>query len=156
MAANPMSRSLIAAIVVAQACGSWAALGQGSARVIDGDSLELDGKPIRLFAIDSPERGEPGAREATDNLRRLITGKTVACQRIEFDRYDREVSLCSAGGVDLSFAQVRFGHAVVWCYYVRKNRPSMLATFRSAEAAAKKERRGIWARPFKPWRDWRC
>ena len=109
-------------------------------RIIDGDSLELDGRPIRLFAIDLPERGQPGARAATDNLRRMISGKRVACQRIDVDRYRRDVSLCSAGGVDLSLAQVRFGHAVVWCYYVRRNLPAMLATFQWAEAEAKRER----------------
>jgi micrococcal nuclease len=92
--------------------------------VIDGDSLELDGRPIRLFAIDVPERGEPGADEPRENLRRLIAGKVVTCSKIERDHYDCDVSLCSAGAVDLSLAQVRFGHAVVWCHFVRKLIPS--------------------------------
>lgn len=123
---------------------------------LDGDTLDIDGVRTRLFAIDSPERGESGADEATANLRRLIAGKRVVCRRIDIDRYGRDVSLCDAGGVDLSLAQVRAGHAVVWCYYVRRNAPGLLSRFQAAEADAKRERRGIWSRPFRPWRDWRC
>jgi endonuclease YncB( thermonuclease family) len=116
----------------------------GETRIIDGDTLDLAGDRIRLFGIDAPERGEPGAGDSTAHLRRLVAGKTVTCRAIERDRYDRAV------------AQVRAGHAVVWCYYVRRNRPAMLATFQRAEAEAKRERRGVWTRPFRPWRDWGC
>lgn len=151
-----MSRTLAGAVVVAVAFAAWGVFSQGAVRIVDGDSFEIDGRPIRLFAIDAPEKGQPGADEARESLRQLSAGKSVTCSKIERDHYDRDVSLCSAGGVDLSLAQVRFGHAVVWCHYVRKNRPSMLATFRQAEAEAKKERRGIWAREFRPWRDWKC
>jgi endonuclease YncB( thermonuclease family) len=131
------------------------AFGQ-SASPVDGDTLDLAGDRVRLFGIDAPERGEPGAAESTAHLRRLLSGKAVTCRTIERDRYDRAVSLCDAGGADLSLAQVRAGHAVVWCYYVRKNRPAMLATFQRAEAEAKRERRGMWARQFRPWREWQC
>lgn len=31
-------------------------------RVVDGDTLAIDGTRIRLFGIDAPERGHPGAR----------------------------------------------------------------------------------------------
>jgi endonuclease YncB( thermonuclease family) len=76
--------------------------------------------------------------------------------RVDTDRYGRTVALCSVGDPDLSLAMVRGGHAVEWCYYIRKNRHSMLATFQMAEAKEKKERRGIWARGSMRWRDWRC
>jgi endonuclease YncB( thermonuclease family) len=151
-----LNRIVAGAAVAAIALTAWAVFGQGAAVAIDGDTLDVAGRRVRLFAIDAPERGEPGAAEAAENLRRMIAGKTVTCQRIEIDRYDREVSLCSAGGVDLSLAQLSFGHAVAWCFYIRKNRPSMLATFQRAEAEAKRERRGIWSRPFRPWRNWQC
>jgi hypothetical protein len=64
---------------------------------------------------------------------------------IERDRYDRAVRLGDAGVVDLSFAQIRAGHAVVWCYYVRRNRPAMLAMFQAAEAAR------TWTRLSAAW-----
>lgn len=147
------ARCLVTAIVLTLA---FTSAGRGEVRTVDGDTIVLDGVRVRLFGIDAPERGQLGAREAKANLRKLIAGKSVTCSAMERDRYGRDVSLCSAGDVDLSLAQVRAGHAVAWCFYIRKNRPSMLATFQTAEAEAKRERRGIWARGFKPWRDWRC
>jgi hypothetical protein len=46
-------------------------------RVIDGDTLDLtDGTRVRLYGVDTPERGEPCFTEATDRLRQLA-GSTV-------------------------------------------------------------------------------
>ena len=50
-------------------------------RIVDGDTFDVTaaGKPmrIRIAAIDTPERGEPGFGEATEYLRQLIEGKNV-------------------------------------------------------------------------------
>lgn len=50
-------------------------------RVIDGDAIDmrLDSGPIhvRLHAIDMPERGLSGWREATEALATLVAGKQV-------------------------------------------------------------------------------
>ena len=49
--------------------------------IVDGDTFDVTaaGKPmrIRIAAIDTAERGEPGADEATEYLRQLIEGKNV-------------------------------------------------------------------------------
>ena len=46
-------------------------------RVIDGDTLDLvDGTRVRLYGVDTPERGAPCFTEATDRLRQLA-GATV-------------------------------------------------------------------------------
>lgn len=54
-------------------------------RVIDGDTfrVEYDGDltSVRLRDIDAPERGDPRAAAATEELRRLVDGQTV---RLEF------------------------------------------------------------------------
>lgn len=148
------ARCLVTALVLTLA---FTGAGRGEVRTVDGDTIVLDGVRVRLFGIDAPERGQPGAREATDNLRRLIGSKRVECMPVDYDkRNERPVSLCSVEGRDLSLAQVRGGHAVVWCSFVRKLRPELMAPFQEAEALAKQRRREIWAREFRPWREWGC
>jgi endonuclease YncB( thermonuclease family) len=48
------------------------------ARVVDGDTLECSGGVrVRVRGVDTPERGEPGFREAAAELRRRVLGETV-------------------------------------------------------------------------------
>jgi endonuclease YncB( thermonuclease family) len=50
-------------------------------RIIDGDTfvVRYDGEltSVRIWGIDTPERGEPGYQEATDKLRTEIGGQRV-------------------------------------------------------------------------------
>lgn len=50
-------------------------------RVIDGDTFKVDYDgdltSVRMLYINTPERGDPRADAATDELRRLIDGQTV-------------------------------------------------------------------------------
>jgi endonuclease YncB( thermonuclease family) len=111
---------------------------------------------VRLFGIDAPEH-DPGARKSAKHLRALIGRAHVTCKPIDYDKKnERPVMLCSVNGVDLSLTQVRTGNAVVWCYFIRKQRPELLLSFQKAEAEAKAAKRGFWGRPFQPWRDWEC
>jgi endonuclease YncB( thermonuclease family) len=136
---------------------SLAAPAAAEVRVVDGDTLAIDGVRHRLFGIDAPERGEPGAAAATEHLRRLVGHDRPICERVDFDwRNARPVSLCSVRGADLSLAMVRAGWAVSWCSFLEKIRPKLLPVFRAAEAEAKVAKRGIWERPMRPWRAWGC
>jgi endonuclease YncB( thermonuclease family) len=126
-------------------------------RVVDGDTIAIDGVRTRLFGIDAPERGQPSAAEATEHLRRLVGGARPSSEQVDYDRRnERPVSLCSVPGTDLSLAMVRAGHAVAWCSFLEKLRPQLLPVFRGAEDEARAARRGMWARPVKPWREWGC
>jgi endonuclease YncB( thermonuclease family) len=124
--------------------------------VVDGDTIRIEGVRVQLFGIDAPEQ-DPAARKSAKHLRALIGRAHVNCKPVDYDKKnERPVMLCSINGDDVSLIQVRTGNAVVWCYNIRKQRPQMLQSFQKAEADAKAAKRGFWARPFRPWRDWGC
>jgi endonuclease YncB( thermonuclease family) len=130
----------------------------GRARVLDGDSLILAGEDIRLFGIDAPEsrqlcrdgagRPYPCGRLATRALAAATVGRTVACTRLERDRYHRQVALCTADGRDLGEIMVRLGLAVELAEYSH-------GRYAAAEREARAARRGLWAGTFEPPAAWR-
>lgn len=123
----------------------------GQPRVIDGDTLAIDGTRVRLFGIDAPERGQPcrgggdcGA-EASAYLVRLIAGRTVRCTQEDIDQYGRMVGTCFAGSTDLNRALVRAGHAVPYLEFSRRYEGDAVASPRFSSPAA--YRRAARARP---------
>src|SRR5262245_48962451 len=90
----------------------WPAMAQ---TVIDGDSIEVDGKAYRLHGIDAPEPGQicgdgwPAGHEAEEYLGELIAGRQITCMPTSGDRNGETVALCRADGVDLSSAMVTGG-----------------------------------------------
>jgi endonuclease YncB( thermonuclease family) len=90
-------------------------------RVIDGDSLEVDGEKIRLYGIDAPEAGQacaaprggtwPCGRAAIDLVERLVGAAEVRCDNRGSDDFERTLAVCTAGGVELNRALVEAGLA---------------------------------------------
>jgi endonuclease YncB( thermonuclease family) len=130
----------------------------GRVRVLDGDSIDLAGESIRLFGIDAPESRQlcrDGAGRpyrcgyaATRALAAATAGRTVACTRVEHDRYHRQVAICTADGRDLGDTMVRAGHAVELPEYSS-------GRYAAAEREARAARRGLWAGSFVPPSEWR-
>ena len=125
----------------------------GRARAVDGDSLVLNGREMRLQGIDAPEFAQTcrraGAeyacgREAHQALRALIRQAEVTCSGFERDRFGRLLVTCQAGGVDIAARLVSDGHAVAYGDYMIE------------EARARNARRGLWAGEFQMPRDWRA
>jgi micrococcal nuclease len=83
----------------------------GSARVIDGDTLEVSGIRIRLNGVAAPERNEPGGAEATATMKQMTVGKTVRCSLTGKKTYKREVGTCWVGTLDLGAALIAAGKA---------------------------------------------
>lgn len=129
----------------------------GLVRVIDADSLEVNGRSVRLFGIDAVEKNQtcqdrrgrewPCGRHATEKLAAALDGQTVRCQVQDTDRYGRAVSVCEAGGKDINHWVVRNGWAVAYTRYSRD--------YVGAEAEARAEKAGIFAGSFIPPEDWR-
>ena len=129
----------------------------GPARVIDGDTIEIQDQRIRLHGIDAPERGQtcllqgrryPCGVDATETLRKLVREKEVTCEATDRDRYGRTVALCVIlGGIELGQTMVRLGWALAY------RRFSLDYVHEEEEARAKKL--GIWRGQFRPPWEWR-
>jgi endonuclease YncB( thermonuclease family) len=125
---------------------------EGRPRVVDGDSLNLEGTSVRLAGIDAPEmaqvcrRGADAYRcgeEARRHLARLVGGARVVCEVEGRDRYRRRLARCTADGFELNEAMVRDGWAVGYRAHA------------GAEREARNARRGLWAGTFERPEDWR-
>lgn len=124
-------------------------------RVLDGDSFVVtaDGADtgVRLFGIDSPERGQGWSRRSRFALADLLEGETVRLEVEEIDRYDRLVVrvVRARDGVDVSTEQVRLGHS--WVYRQYTDDPELLRL----ETAAREAGIGLWSLPehdrVPPW-----
>lgn len=118
----------------------------GHVRVIDGDTIEVDGTRVRLEGIDAPEAGQrctrrllgrwPCGTAATAALERLVEGRTVRCEDRGVDKYGRMLGICRAGAIDINAWMVRKGLAWAFVRYSR--------AYVNEEAAARAERVGIW------------
>ena len=124
----------------------------GPARVVDGDSLAIGARRLRLKGIDAPEIKQRCLKdgheygcgvEAASYLRDLIGTLPVECRGEGVDRYGRDLVRCTAGGTDLNETMVRSGHAVAFGDYT------------SAEAEARSSGAGIWAGEFTAPQQWR-
>ena len=118
---------------------------EGSVRVVDGDTLDLSGRRIRLKGMDAPELAQTCDRagrqvrcgeDAREALRTLTRGHAVTCRVTGQDRYRRALAVCRAEDFDLGAALVRRGLAVAF------------GAYEAEEAAARGERIGLWAGTF--------
>ncbi len=131
------------------------------ARVVDGDTLELDdGRRVGLVQIDAPEGGEDKecyADEARDSLRSyvdrggevLLVGDPLLDEEDEFGRLLRYVHVDSE---NLNVELVRRGSATVWFF---DGQEGIFATeLLEASTVANEMERGLWGAcpgtPFDP------
>lgn len=127
------------------------------ATVVDGDGLDFATERVRLWGIDAPEHDQtcvlaqapyPCGRIAAKALSDLVRGKDVRCAKVDIDRYGRTVARCFVDGQDLGAEMVRRGLALDY-------RRFSGGFYSAAEAAARRERRGLWASTFERPSDWR-
>lgn len=130
-------------------CPAAAQTVSGSAGVVDGDTLDVNGRKVRLFGIDAPEArqtcdrdGEAWAcgEESANQLRTLIGESRADCSGSEVDQYGRLVAVCWAGSLELNKTMVAYG----WATAFRKYSSAYVAD----EVRAKGAKRGLWASSF--------
>lgn len=118
----------------------------GTARIVDGDTLDVGVVRIRLHGIDAPEAGQTCLRangrswqcgtEATNRLAELAEGKQLECDALDRDQYGRIVAICRQGGIDLNKALIDEGLAWAFTRYSDD--------YAERETVARSSRLGIW------------
>lgn len=94
---------------------------EAKACAIDGDTIRLggelkngrcrDGEKVRIWGINTQERGEPRYKSGAAKLAALIKGRPVACVFDGTHTFDRSVARCSVDGRDIGRAMVASGEA---------------------------------------------
>ena len=144
-------RPLLAAVALTAGLASPAGAEtiSGPARVVDGDTLAVAGRRIRLSGIDAPESRQTCIRDgrrwacgqaSTHALRRLIGNGRVRCEALGRDRRGRAVAVCFAAGRDLQRQLFRMGLALAYRRYSTHYVPD--------EDAARAEGLGLWSSSF--------
>jgi endonuclease YncB( thermonuclease family) len=155
---NLLKAILALVVLVPLMLGDRSAIAQtGSARIVDGDTIQIAGVTVRLWGIDAPETKQQCKRsgrsyacglEAAAHLRDLVGEQPVACRHRTTDRYGRSVAICRVDGEDIGAEMVLAGWAMAFVRYS--------SDYVELEAAARSAHRGLWAGPFTaPW-EWRA
>jgi len=122
-------------------------------RVVDGDTIHLNGEKIRFSGIDTPELKQTCIKEGVTNpcgvtakemLIEKISDNKVECSSEGKDRYKRTLAECFVNGESLSTYLVRSGYAFAYRRYSKKYIPD--------EDYAKANQIGMWNMKFQyPW-----
>ena len=137
----------------------------GIAKVVDGDTIKIENKKIRLFGIDAPEKKQkcrkprltilfltfnkdyPCGEISTLKLKQKINDKFVTCKSTNLDRYKRFIAECFKNKTNINKWMVRNGYAVAYKKYSKK--------YSASENIARKDKLGLWIGTFQmPW-EWR-
>ena len=122
-------------------------------KVIDGDTIHLNGEKIRFTGIDTPELKQtcnkdnkiiPCGIEARKLLIDKIGDNKVKCKREGEDQYKRTLAECFVNNLSLSSYLVRKGYAFAYRKYSKK--------FIDDENYARENNLGMWSMNFEyPW-----
>ncbi|WP_082760327.1 thermonuclease family protein [Agrobacterium bohemicum] len=88
---------------------------QGPCWVVDGDTIVIDSRHIRLAGIDAPELDHPYGKQAKWALVKLCKGQTITARirpELSYDRVVAEFFL--SDGRDLAAEMVSAGMALDW------------------------------------------
>lgn len=123
---------------------------QAGVKIVDGDSLEMDGKSIRLIYIDAPEYKQTCfdvhgfeyncGSVSTKALKEIISDKEVRCNSLGVDIYKRDLSECFVDDININIEMLKQGFAV--SYYTDKEE------YISMEEYAKEKKLGLWQGKF--------
>ena len=134
---------------------------EGKIKVIDGDTIKMDGTRIRLFGIDAPEKNQICVNKNSESyncgsistkvLKRYVGREKIKCRYTEKDRYGRILGTCyfpyDSSKLSLNRYMVHTGHAVAYKRYSEK--------YLDSEKWAKDNHLGMWQGNFERPEKWR-
>ena len=125
-------------------------------KIIDGDTIKINGEKIRFSGIDTPELKQTCIKEGVNNSCGLkakeilidkISDNNIICTKEGKDQYKRTLAECFINDESLSSYLVRSGYAFAYRRYSKKFIPD--------ENYAKLNKLGMWSMESDyPW-DWR-
>jgi micrococcal nuclease len=98
-------------------------------RVIDGDTIVVNGTSVRLLGINTPEKKEYLYQEAKNYTSNLVLNKTIQIEKRGKDLYDRDLGYLFYNGENLNAKLVREGYAN---YYFPEGKDNYYSIFVSA------------------------
>jgi len=84
--------------------------------VRDGDTIEVNNVPIRLSALDCPERGTKNGDTAS-RIAQQFLGSQATCELTGAKTYDRLVGYCEINGADFGRYMMENSSCKVWEKY---------------------------------------
>lgn len=105
--------------------------------IVDGDTLDVGKTRVRLWGINTPERGQPGYKDAKEYLRNITANATLNCMAMYYDYWKRTVASCEIEGQDVGRLMVLSGMAIDYKRYSK-------GFYGESEAAAKASGAGLW------------
>ena len=125
-------------------------------KIIDGDTIHLNGEKIRFSGIDTPEIKQKCTKnnevimcgiQAKELLINKIKNNKINCVSEGKDQYKRTLAECFVNDLSLSSYLVKSGYAFAYRKYSNK--------FIKDEDFARSNQLGMWSMNFEyPW-DWR-
>jgi endonuclease YncB( thermonuclease family) len=153
----PRAALAAVAVLVLTAAPASADPLKGVATVIDGDTLEIHGKRIRLHGIDAPESSQSCTKpdgtqwrcgqKASLALQDKIGKRVVTCLGDQIDRYDRVIGTCRVGRLVVNAWLVKEGWAMAYRKYS--------LDYVDEESSARNAGRNIWSGTFVPPNEYR-
>ena len=144
---------IISLVLILLPSFSWAWSGE-VVGITDGDTITVlrdrEQVRIRLYGIDTPERGQAFSKRARQFTSKLVYGKVVEVKVMATDRYGRTVAMIYADKTLLNEELVKAGLA--WVYWKYCHHP-ICESWKNFQLGARFDKRGLWADadPIPPW-----
>lgn len=125
---------------------------EGTPVAIDGDTLQIGDKTIRLYGIAAPDiRADHGA-DARLALDHLIAKRRVQCSELDRGKDNLIIASCKIDNDDLGAQMLLTGYAAVYRTIANPtpDEQALNQRYDAAEAKAREQHLGLWALPPQP------